>query len=176
VNFLSNARRPDHGADDQQPLEAVIRPVTEADLADIERLDRAVFGSACYPAFVVRQLFDVHGHHMLALDTPTGLRGYVLLATARGWDTGWILSLGVEEPWRQKGYGRRLLSQCLRDLADRDLREIRLSVEEGNDAAVQLYRSLGFVPIGTRADYLGPGEDRLIMALPVAGAAGAAGR
>lgn len=170
MNFLSNARRPDPDVVAQRPQTAVIRPVTEADLPDIERLDRAVFGAAAYPAFVVRQLFDVHGHHMLALDTPTGLHGYVLLATSRGWDTGWILSLGVEEPWRKKGYGRRLLSQCLRDLADRDLREIRLSVEPGNDAAVQLYRSLGFAPAVTKADYLGPGEDRLIMALPVAGA------
>ena len=174
MNFVSNARRPEPGARQQQPQDAVIRPVTEADLADIERVDRAVFGEAAYPAFVVRQLFDVHGHHMLALDTPTGVHGYVLLATARGWDTAWILSLGVEEPWRQKGYGRRLLSQCLRDLADRDLREIRLSVEAGNDAAVQLYRSLGFVPADTRQDYLGPGEDRLIMTLPVTG--DAAGR
>ncbi|MBY8879030.1 GNAT family N-acetyltransferase [Actinacidiphila acidipaludis] len=171
MNFLSNAPRPEHEAVGRHPGEAVIRPVTEADLADIERVDRAVFGEAAYPAFVVRQLFDVHGHHMLALDTPTGLRGYVLLATARGWDTAWILSLGVEEPWRQKGYGRRLLSQCVRDMADRDLREIRLSVEPGNDAAVQLYRSLGFVPVVTREDYLGPGEDRLIMALPVPRAA-----
>ncbi|SEN75421.1 GNAT family N-acetyltransferase [Actinacidiphila rubida] len=169
MNFLSKARRQGSDAGAQRPREAVIRPVTESDLPDIERLDRAVFGDAAYPMFVVRQLFDVHGHHMLALDTPTGLHGYVLLATARGRDTAWILSLGVEEPWRKKGYGRRLLSQCLRDLADRDLREIRLSVEPGNDAAVQLYRSLGFVPAVTRADYLGPGEDRLIMALPVAG-------
>lgn len=168
MNFLSKARRPDSDAVAQRPREAVIRPVTESDLPDIERLDGAVFGEA-YPAFVIRQLFDVHGHHMLALDTPTGLHGYVLLATARGRDTAWILSLGVEEPWRKKGYGRRLLSQCLRDLADRGLREIRLSVEPGNDAAVQLYRSLGFVAAVTKADYLGPGEDRLIMALPVAG-------
>ena len=174
MNFLSNAPRPEPGAVGRQPQDAVIRPVTEGDLGDIERIDRAVFGEAAYPAFVVRQLFDVHGHHMLALDTPTGLHGYVLLATARGCDTAWILSLGVEEPWRQKGYGRRLLSQCLRDLADRDLREIRLSVEAGNGAAVQLYRSLGFVPADTRQDYLGPGEDRLIMTLPVTG--DAAGR
>ncbi|HEY5834127.1 GNAT family N-acetyltransferase [Streptomyces sp.] len=96
---------------------------------------------------------------------PTGLHGYALLATARGCDTAWLLALGVEEPWRRKGYGRELLACCLRELVDPGLREIRLSVEPGNVAAVRLYRSLGFAPADPHPDYLGPGRDRLIMIL-----------
>jgi [ribosomal protein S18]-alanine N-acetyltransferase len=163
------ARRPTR-TPDHRPQAVGIRRVTEADLPELARLDRAVFGANAYPDFVVRQLFDVHGHHLLALDTPAGLRGYVLLATARGRDTGWILGLGVEEPWRRLGYGRQLLARCLRDLVEPGLREIRLTVEPGNAAAVQLYRSLGFLPAGGHPDYLGPGEDRLIMRLPLGGA------
>ena len=46
---------------------------------------------------------------------------------------------------------------------------VRLTVEPANDAAILLYRSLGFRPEppdgGMRRDYFGPGEDREVMCL-----------
>ena len=46
------------------------------------------------------------------------------------------------------------------------LGSVLLTVEPGNDTAIVLYRSLGFLPEGEpRKDYFGPGQSRLLMTL-----------
>lgn len=54
--------------------------------------------------------------------------------------------------------------EVLRQLRRERVHEVRLTVEPTNAAAIMLYRSLGSAAEGgVRRDYLGPGEDRLIM-------------
>lgn len=135
-------------------------------------MDEEVFGSMRYPDFVLRQLFDVHGHHLLVLVIEAELQGYALLAAARGSEVGWVLGLGVREPWRRLGHGRRLLTDSLRELTECGVREARLCVEPDNVAAITLYESFGFVRVGKEEDdYLGPGRPRIVMDLPLAAAA-----
>lgn len=173
--------------DIRQPRE--VREVSEGDLPQLLRLDRAVFQGAAYPFFVMRQLFDVHREHLLVLEGPgdTGpggegsgekpgegpapggprLLGYVLAGVVPGGKDAWILGLGVEPAERGHGYGRRLLRAGLARLTDHGVGEVRLSVEPANHAAIRLYRSFGFIEAGRRDDYFGPHEDRLIMSLPL---------
>lgn len=163
-----------------------VREVSEGDLPQLLRLDRAVFQGAAYPFFVMRQLFDVHREHLLVLEAPGGegrgespgegpgkgcasggprLLGYVLAGVVPGGKSAWILGLGVEPAERGHGHGRRLLRAGLARLTDHGVGEVRLSVEPANHAAIRLYRSFGFTEAGRRDDYFGPHEDRLIMAL-----------
>jgi ribosomal-protein-alanine N-acetyltransferase len=44
-------------------------------------------------------------------------------------------------------------------------RQLFLEVEEGNEAALQLYRSLGAIPVGRRAGYYEHGADGAIFSL-----------
>lgn len=142
------------------------RRVREQDLPELARLDLAVFAGDAYPLFVLRQLFDVHGDRLRVLDEGDGtLCGYVLLATAQGGSVGWILGLGIEERRRGSGYGRRLMDEAVRMAAADRLRQVKLTVDPANDAAIRLYRSFGFVSGELRADYFGDGQDRLIMTL-----------
>jgi ribosomal-protein-alanine N-acetyltransferase len=159
-------------AAEQQAGLAQIRPARLRDLEDLMRVDKEVFGPVAYPDFVLRQLFDVHGHHLLVLDTASGLQGYALLAAARGCEVGWVLGLGVREPLRRMGHGRQLLTRSLRELTECGVREARLCVEPDNTAAITLYRSFRFEPIGKEDDYLGPGRPRTVMSLPLAEPAG----
>ncbi|MFV8131216.1 GNAT family N-acetyltransferase [Streptomyces syringium] len=159
-----------------------VREVSEGDLPQLLRLDRAVFQGAAYPFFVMRQLFDVHREHLLVLEGPGGegsgvesgegpapggprLLGYVLAGVVPGGKDAWILGLGVEPAERGHGHGRRLLRAGLARLTDHGVGEVRLSVEPANHAAIRLYRSFGFIEAGRRDDYFGPHEDRLIMSL-----------
>lgn len=158
-----------------------VREVSEGDLPQLLRLDRAVFQGAAYPFFVMRQLFDVHREHLLVLEGPgeagqggpgqgtapcgPRLLGYVLAGVVPGGKGAWILGLGVEPAERGHGHGRRLLRAGLARLTDHGVGEVRLSVEPANDAAIRLYRSFGFTEAGRRDDYFGPHEDRLIMSL-----------
>ncbi|MEU9054462.1 GNAT family N-acetyltransferase [Streptomyces sp. NPDC048384] len=145
------------------------RGVTEADLPELLRVDREVFPEEPYPYFVLRQHFDVHGDRILVLDDGDCLHGYVLFVTTSDGYVCWVLSLAVSADQRGRGLGKRLMLEVLRQLRRERVHEVRLTVEPANAAAIMLYRTLGFAAEGgVRRDYLGPGEDRLIMVLGLA--------
>ncbi|MGD0488225.1 MAG: GNAT family N-acetyltransferase [Syntrophorhabdales bacterium] len=57
---------------------------------------------------------------------------------------GRIHMLGVDPDYRGRGIGRRLLVAGISALARKDLRIIELTVDQENEAACALYRSVGF--------------------------------
>lgn len=159
--------RPDQALfTERADLPLTMRGVTESDLPELLRVDREVFPDDPYPYFVVRQHFDVHGDRILVLDDGESLHGYVLFVTTSDGYVCWVLSLAIIPGLQRRGLGRGLMLEVLRRLRRDSVHEVRLTVEPTNAAAITLYRSLNFTPEGgVRKDYLGPGEDRLIMTL-----------
>ncbi|MFC8428958.1 GNAT family N-acetyltransferase [Streptomyces sp. NPDC057253] len=143
-----------------------MRAAREEDLPDLYRLDNEVFQATPYPYFVLRQFFDMRPESLLVLDDGMRLHGYVYFATTSDRQGSWVVSLCVAPDRQRRGLGRRLMLEVLRQLRQEGIREVRLTVEPDNVAAVALYRSLGFTAEqGVHRNYLGPGEDRLIMTL-----------
>lgn len=152
------------------PRHLTLRTARESDLPELRRLDAEVFQEVAYPAFLLRQLYDLYAEHFLVLDDGGGsLRGYVLAATTALDRGSWILGLCVTEDRRRHGLGRELMTEILARLHRSGIEQVRLTVEPSNHAAILLYRSLGFRPeqpdAGLRRDYFGPGEDRQVMYL-----------
>jgi [ribosomal protein S18]-alanine N-acetyltransferase len=180
MTALPEERFPSMGGHADQALFAdradrplTMRGVTEADLPELLRVDRAVFPEDPYPYFVLRQHFDVHGDRILVLDDGESLHGYVLFVTTSDGYVCWVLSLAIIPGQQGRGLGRRLMLEVLRQLRRESVHEVRLTVEPTNAAAIMLYRSLNFTTEGAvREDYLGPGEDRLIMSLGLGSALG----
>ena len=70
-----------------------------------------------------------------------------------------ILTIATARKARRHGAARMLLEEMIRRcLADR-LEEIFLEVDSGNEAAIRLYRSLGFAKVGEREGYYQLGEN-----------------
>jgi len=92
-------------------------------------------------------------------------QGIALLRQHRQGLSGRIYSLAVDEKWRGRKIGRRLLEGLIQRLSDRGARRIYLEVEQQNTAAVGLYQRLGFRSIGKMADYYATGCDALHMML-----------
>ena len=89
------------------------------------------------------------------------LRGFVL--GVRVADEAEILTLAVESGARGRGLGRALVVGLLERLRADGVHVISLEVRSSNAAALELYRSLGFAPAGTRAAYYRDGEDALVL-------------
>ncbi len=81
-----------------------------------------------------------------------------------------VLDLAVREDRRHEGIASRLLARLAYDGQMLGATEISLEVHEGNAAARGLYESLGFMQVGLRRDYYGPGNHALILTamLPLA--------
>jgi ribosomal-protein-alanine N-acetyltransferase len=146
-----------------------IRAAEPSELEVVHQLDQEVFEDLAYPPFVLRQLFELHREFWLIADHPDGPRGYSFGVPASNPRLAWLLGLGVVPRFRGHGYGRLLATASLRLLTSVGVREVRLTVEPGNDSAIALYHDLGFNSRTMCRDYFGPGEDRLLMTthLPV---------
>jgi len=123
-----------------------------ADGADgCARLAAAVFGDSVDDerSFVgailrdgARELFVAHG-----------AAGAVGLATITRSGTGYELNgVGVLPEHRGKGYGAAIIDACLVVLRNRGVRDVSLEVDAGNEPALALYRSRGFVETA-KVDY-----------------------
>lgn len=141
-----------------------LRRITEADLPELLRLESEM--DPPYSYVVLRQFCELYEDSMLVLDDGEGLCGYALFPTTRDGSLSWVLSLVVARDRQGRGFARRLVYAMVRRLGEQGAREVRLTVEPGNAAAIALYESFGFSTEGlVRRDYFGPGEDRLVMSM-----------
>lgn len=76
-----------------------------------------------------------------------------------------ILNLAVHPERRKAGTGRALVHLVLRE-ADEHSASVTLEVRRENQAAMELYSSLGFTRCGVRRNYYGHGHDAIIMTRP----------
>ncbi|MEU6454229.1 GNAT family N-acetyltransferase [Streptomyces sp. NPDC047065] len=152
-----------------------LRQARSTDVAELHALDEKIFQKVAYPYFLMRQLVDIYGPHLLVLDDDEHLHGYVLAATSAHNRESWILGLCVAMDHRGEGLGRLLMAAILEQLRKDGIQVVRLTVEPENRVAVRLYEHFGFLPEGPenglRSDYFGPGEHRLVMRLALQEAA-----
>ena len=75
----------------------------------------------------------------------------------------YINNVGVKMRHRRKGIGRALM-QALEDSATDEAEFITLEVRQSNEAAIRLYKSMGYIKVGTRRGfYEQPAEDADLM-------------
>lgn len=145
--------------------DVTIRPATVVDLHRLADLDVEVFGHISYPLFVFRQFLDLVGPSLIVASRDDVLLGYALVSPTHEDRVGYFVSLGVREAARGSGLGRALARAGMQRLAELGIASVHLTVTPDNKPAIALYRSLGFTDSGLERDYLGPGEDRLVMEL-----------
>jgi ribosomal-protein-alanine N-acetyltransferase len=80
-------------------------------------------------------------------------------------DEAEILTIVVARRAQGKGIGRALLAAHIARLAAAGISNVFLEVEEGNEAAIRLYRRYGFVDAGRREGYYVKADGRKVAAL-----------
>ena len=87
----------------------------------------------------------------IGVETNGALAAFIIISHAA--DQAEVLTLATAAPFRRKGLGRALLTEAALVLKSRDVAELFLEVAEDNHAAIALYRTAGFDPIGRRPAY-----------------------
>ena len=79
-------------------------------------------------------------------------------------DEGQITNIAVHPDYRRQGLGRAVTEALLQAARERKLEQIALEVRVSNEAAIALYKALGFESVGKRKNfYRHPSEDALVM-------------
>lgn len=92
-----------------------------------------------------------------------GLGGFVLAREAAGEVE--ILAVAVSDKYPRQGLGWRLMLAALRETRARGGETIFLEVDNGNAAAIGLYRKLGFNKVAERKSYYDDGRGNKSTAL-----------
>lgn len=78
-----------------------------------------------------------------------------------------LLNVAVRPEFRRLGLARRLLEAMIHIGKNSGANSVFLEARAGNDAAIKLYRSLGFTAAGARPGYYEDGEDAILMNLEI---------
>jgi ribosomal-protein-alanine N-acetyltransferase len=79
-------------------------------------------------------------------------------------DEAHIATIAIHPDFRGRGFGKKLLSETLRESIQRGARLATLEVRAGNQPAQQMYREFGFTIVGRRLHYYHDNnEDAVLM-------------
>lgn len=147
------------------------RPMSINDLDAVHKLDKLCFDDSPHQAWTYQNFADelaAQGRSWwVAHDTGT------IIAVAGGMLAGddfEILTVDVHPDHRRQHIAARLIARLAYDAHMLNAQTISLEVYEHNTPALELYKTLGFVQVGTRSHYYGASRAALIMqaALPLA--------
>ena len=142
----------------------VFREISLGDLDGIVQIERAV-NPFPWGEEALRDTIASSGHHLMSLREGRAV-GFLLSSFVL--DEAQLLLIGVSPDWQGVGVGGQLLEEFITRSQDQGHKLIYLEVRSGNERAIRLYRSLGFIDIGVRRDYY-PGlvgrEDAIVMSL-----------
>jgi ribosomal-protein-alanine N-acetyltransferase len=149
-------------------MEYEVVHMLEADLAEVAEIEEL--------ASLSRWGFDTYRQELLSnpdsvmliarnLDAVEPYRG--VLGFLAAWivaDEMHINNLGTHPDFRRQGIGKALLGEALAEGRMRGAMFCILEVRISNQAAIELYRTFGFDPVGRRGNYYTfPMEDALVM-------------
>lgn len=134
-------------------MTATIDRLTEADADRCAELESILFpGDDPWPTVAfVRELAAAHNHYVAAREGETlvGYGGISRLGRTPPFEYE-IHTIGVDPEHQGRGIGRRMLNTLL-GIAGNSV--VHLEVRTDNDAAIALYRSVGFAEVGVRKRY-----------------------
>jgi ribosomal protein S18 acetylase RimI-like enzyme len=139
----------------------ILHRATLLDLRTLHRLERVIFPRDVYPYFDLALLFVWPGVLNLKIDAPDeSLAGFVSATRGLASQRAWIITLGVDPAHQRHGLGTYLLATAEQRLKRPNM---RLTVREGNLAAIRLYEHTGYTVIERRWGYYRDGETGLVM-------------
>ncbi len=143
------------------PIDITVCPMTDADLDGVLAIETASFPKPWTRAHFLDELKSAHSFPLTAFSADGMVIGYICPMLVH--DEGHILDVAVHGDYRGHGLGRLLVERVIEECREREADFVSLEVRTSNEAAIGLYRSLGFVETGRRKRYYENGEDALVM-------------
>jgi ribosomal-protein-alanine N-acetyltransferase len=150
------------------PERFLIRQMTPDDMPEVMEIERVAFTNPWSPDLLRRELTHDWSTILLAEEElAPGVRR--LLGFSIFWvvhDELHILNVATDPSQRRRGVARQVMDATLERGRQRRCTMATLEVRRSNEAALLLYRALGFRAVGVRPNYyVDEGEDAIVMIL-----------
>lgn len=141
-----------------------IVPMTEADLDEVEEIEKICFHDPWSRKIFAETLANDGTTALLARGMNGGILGYIFFTAVL--DEGGVDNIAVSESARRHGVATALLEAFHRIARERNLAYLLLEVRPSNIEALSLYKKMGYREAGRRKHYYrSPREDAIIMRL-----------
>jgi ribosomal-protein-alanine N-acetyltransferase len=131
------------------PATASIRPMLESDVPYVLAVESAAYQFP-WSEGIFRDCLRV-GYTCRVLDINGDIAGYGIMSMGAG--EAHILNVCVRTEFQCLGFGRKILMYLLERARSSGMQEAFLEVRPSNSAAIRLYQSVGFEPVGVRRGY-----------------------
>jgi [ribosomal protein S18]-alanine N-acetyltransferase len=145
-----------------------IRPARLGDVDALLALETAAFESDRLERRSFRHAVRSPTISLLVAETAKGIAGYAMVLRRRGSATAHLGSIAVAPAASRIGVGKSLLAACEFEAASHDGARLRLEVREDNNAAQELYETMGYERVERIDDYYEDGTAawRYVKTLP----------
>lgn len=156
------------------PAAVQLRPLRPADLDRVAALEVELFGAAAWSRSMYEDELAQPDRYYVAAEVAGDLVGYAGVVLA---PDAQVMTVGVTGDHRRRGIATLLVADIVERARVARSRQVFLEVRAGDAGAQELYRRVGFQPIGTRRRYYQPdGEDAVVMRLTLRSGAAPLGR
>lgn len=143
------------------PVGVKFRPMNQIDLVPAFAIEKSSYGSEAWTMAQLKEEYAGKNRMYVAGEFAGELISYAGVANLGG--VAEVLTLTVADGHRRKGIGRELLRRLIDWSRTQKCEAIMLEVRVGNEEAIPLYESFGFIEISRRKDYYGPGKPAIVM-------------
>jgi ribosomal-protein-alanine N-acetyltransferase len=142
-----------------------IRRMAHEDLPAVMEIERVAFSNPWSTDMVKKELTQEWSTVLLAEEYSAGLwhlRGFSIFWLVH--DEQHVLNVATDPAQRRRGFGRRVMEATLEVGRQHRCRISTLEVRRGNLPALEMYKNLGFRPVGMRPNYYADDqEDAVVM-------------
>jgi len=143
------------------PVGVKFRPMNQLDLVPAFAIEKSAYGKEAWNMAQLKEEFAGKDRMYVVGEFGDELIAYAGVVNLAG--TADVLTLTVADEHRRKGIGRELLRRLIDWSRTQKCEAIMLEVRVGNEEAIPLYESFGFIEISRRKDYYGPGKTAIVM-------------
>jgi tRNA threonylcarbamoyl adenosine modification protein YeaZ/ribosomal-protein-alanine acetyltransferase len=143
------------------PVGVKFRPMNQLDLVPAFAIEKNAYGHEAWTMAQFKEEFAGKERMYVVGEFGGELIAYAGVVNLAG--TADVLTLTVADSHRRKGIGRELLRRLIDWSRTQKCEAIMLEVRVGNEEAIPLYESFGFIEISRRKDYYGPGKTAIVM-------------
>jgi len=137
----------------------IIRRAKDSDIGDIVHLWKRNIVTNNTPA-EIKQMFQSHSKYFYLAKEDNLIVGFV--AGTSKWRLGRISGIAVEEEYRGRSIGNKLLNIVENTFIKEDINEIYLEVRVSNHKAIRFYENQGYKQIKIKKAYYSNGEDAVL--------------